>query len=170
MTTTQEPKTFEEVFNAEERDIIQGCIERGQWNSIQTMLETGMPAYVSTPEKERAVQAKIDSIRIPLIPTGSVVRDELQLKERDGYRIETPEQEREWQAKLDAERAGKPIEASTSISEVSVTEATLLEDDLSEVELTREEIKTELTKRGIEFKPNLTKPELLDLLETQKTV
>lgn len=188
-STVENVTTLEQVFNEKEISIINKCVENQQFSSIVTMLETSMPAYAHSPQKENALQAHLNTLIRPQVNEESAVRRELHEKESKGYRIETPEQEAYWQQRLDEEKASLKIESlpvktemsspateiasalsvsvKDSVTETAVATSEPLGDDLSEVELTRDEIKKELLKRGIEFKPNLSKPELLDLLQAK---
>lgn len=156
-------KSFEEVFNEEERATIEKCLENAQFDSIPSALES-MGHFDFSPEKEKALEEYLKIKRPVSDDAESAVRNELQEKTiKDGFRIETPEEEKEWQARIDAEKKVK----EESLRGVTVEAPPIVEippDDLSEVEMTKAEVMEELTKLNISFKPAQAKAELVDLL------
>jgi hypothetical protein len=179
MATTE---SLEEIFNEEQREIIDLCISNGQFDSIPSALES-RGFFEFTPAAEHALEAYLKDRRPVVLDEESEVRKEMIEKEREATKngaplIETPEQERAWQAKLDAERMakeaklkGEPVSEELDeaikapVEDIKVIDEGAADDeDLLEADLTKDEIAAELTKRGVKFDPSVKKAELSDLL------
>ena len=168
-------KTFEELFNEMERQIIDTCIKFGNYSEVPTQLDSNNCPPMS-PERERALEEYINQNRVIDASEDSEVKQEMEVLIAKGELvIDSPEKEAEWQAKIDAEKAEKQakLQGTGTLAEtpaVPVTEH--LADDLSEVEsqfasLSKQEIMDKLKELNVDFKPAQPKAELLSLLELQ---
>jgi hypothetical protein len=159
-------KTFEEVFNEEERKVVDDCIFEGKFDSVPSALESYSTVEL-TPEREAALQAYLDSKRPDDVSFDSGVRAELQKKENEeGFRIETPEEEKEWQDKIDAEAAAHRGDAKDDIIPAITVSAS--DEDADAAPLTRNEIMKKLKEKGVSFSITKSRDQLAALLEEPK--
>lgn len=169
-------KTFEELFNEKERQIIDTCIKFGNYSEVPTQLDSNNCPPMS-PDRERALEEYINQHRVIDASEESEVKQEMEVLIAKGELvIDSPEKEAEWQAKLDAEKAEKEskLRASTepTVTDVSpalvsvpTVESSESEDESELVSLSKNEIMEKLKEHNVSFKPAQPKAELLTLLE-----
>lgn len=144
-----------ELFTVEARQVIQKCMDDGNYENIASAI------LIEEPRQEMWIQSLVNVALPEYKILESKVEKEMLEATRRGEVIDTPEKEAEWQAKIDAEKAFSVV---TPTGEVEV----VITDDETETPDTDEvlALKAELDAKGIKYRKNATLKTLKGLLDT----